>query len=54
MPDQMHLLVQLTLLQWWHRLTIRSHDPDYILMIWKWECRGCTFSRMYDRQFKPR
>lgn len=43
----MVLLTRLYLLELWHRLTVRNHAPDYILLVWRWECRGCTFSRAH-------
>jgi hypothetical protein len=48
MNDEISLLTRLYLLTLWHRLTIRSHSPDFILLVWRWECRGCTFVRQYD------
>lgn len=47
MPDEMVLLTRLYLLTLWHGLAVRGHEPDFILLGWRWECRGCTFSRMY-------
>lgn len=41
--DQMTLLVRLSVLTWWHRLARRDHEPDYILLLYRWECRGCYF-----------
>lgn len=49
MNDQISLLTRLYLLTLWHRLTIKRHAPDYILLGWRWECRGCMFTRVYNK-----
>ncbi len=43
--DEITLLTRLYLLNLWHKLTIKEHAPNYILLGWRWECRDCYFKR---------